>query len=62
MNKGKTGVFYTKEPEGVAILFRGQQVFRYKSVDEFIETHIKAVQALEEKQESALASEYQAKF
>ncbi len=39
-------------------MFRGKEVFRYKSVDEFIEVHIKAVRALEEKQEEELASHY----
>ena len=39
-------------------MFRGKEVFRYRSVDEFIEVHIKAVRALEEKQEDELASHY----
>jgi hypothetical protein len=33
-------------------MFRGKQVFRYKSIEEFIEAHIKGAKALEEKQES----------
>ncbi len=56
--KVKTGIFYSKNPVGVVVMFRGKEVFRYKSVDEFIEVHIKAVQALEEKQEEELASHY----
>lgn len=56
--KGRTGIFYSKNPDGVVVMFQGKEVFRYKSVDEFIEVHIKAVRALEEKQEEELASHY----
>ncbi len=39
-------------------MFRGKEVFRYKSVEEFIEVHIKGMKALEEKQEAELERQY----
>ncbi len=39
-------------------MFRGKEVFRYKTVEELIEVHIKAMNALEEKQESELEKNY----
>lgn len=57
-SRGKSGIFYTKDPAGLVVMFRGKQVFRYKSIEEFIEAHIKGAKALEEKQESALRKFY----
>ena len=57
-SRGKSGVFYTKDPAGLVVMFRGKQVFRYKSIEEFIEAHIKGAKSLEEKQESALRKYY----
>ena len=48
--KAKSGIFYSKNPSGVVGMFRGKEVFRYKTVEELIEVHIKAMNALEEKQ------------
>jgi hypothetical protein len=48
-----------KDPAGLVVMFRGKQVFRYKSIEEFIEAHIKGAKALEEKQENALRKYYQ---
>ncbi len=60
--KGKTGIFYTRDPAGVLVMFRGQKVFRYRSVAEFVEAHIKGMRALEEKQENELADQYKDKY
>ena len=54
----KSGIFYSKNPSGVVGMFRGKEVFRYKTVEELIEVHIKAMNALEEKQESELEKNY----
>ena len=43
----RSGIFYRKDPAAVVVMFRGKEVFRYKSVEEFIEVHIKAMKALE---------------
>lgn len=58
-SRGKSGIFYTKDPAGLVVMFRGKQVFRYKSIEEFIEAHIKGAKALEEKQEAELRRYYQ---
>ena len=47
--KSKSGIFYSKTSSGVIVMFRGEEVFRYKTVEELIEVHIKAINALEEK-------------
>jgi hypothetical protein len=47
---------------GVLVMFRGRRVFRYRSVAEFIEAHIKGMQALEEKQERELADQYKDQY
>ncbi|HAK52705.1 MAG TPA: hypothetical protein DCM54_12505 [Gammaproteobacteria bacterium] len=57
-SRPKSGVFYSKDPAGVVVMFRGKEVFRYKSVEEFIEVHIKGMKALEEKQEAELERQY----
>ena len=54
----KSGIFYSKNTSCVVGMFRGKEVFRYKTVEELIEVHIKAMNALEEKQESELEKNY----
>ncbi|MAI41931.1 MAG: hypothetical protein ACJ0Q6_04160 [Candidatus Azotimanducaceae bacterium] len=56
--KSKSGIFYSKTSSGVIVMFRGEEVFRYKTVEELIEVHIKAINALEEKQEAELEKNY----
>ncbi len=55
----RSGIFYRKDPAAVVVMFRGKEVFRYKSVEEFIEVHIKAMKALEQKQEDELERQYE---
>ena len=55
----RSGIFYRKDPPAVVVMFRGKEVFRYKSVEEFIEVHIKAMKALEQKQEDELERQYE---
>ena len=55
----RSGIFYRKDPVAVVVMFRGKEVFRYKSVEEFIEVHIKAMKALEQKQEDELERQYE---
>ena len=43
----------------MVVMFRGKEVFRYKSVEEFLEVHSKAMKALEQKQEDELARQYE---
>ncbi|MEX0942291.1 MAG: hypothetical protein WD002_07070 [Pseudomonadales bacterium] len=56
--KGKTGIFYTKEPAGVVVMQHGIEVYRYKSVQELVDAHVKGMVALEKEMESVLAKAY----
>lgn len=60
--KRRTGIFYTKDPAGVAMFWRGKEVYRYKNVDELVAAHMKAVGDMHKAQEDSLqrkiASQY----
>lgn len=59
--KGKTGIFYVKEPPGVVVMQQGKVMQRYKNVQELVEAHLKGVAALELKMEEELARQYRPK-
>ncbi len=58
----KTGIFYVKGPPGVAVMWQGREMYRYRSVEELVQAHVKAVRALEavqgEKIENLIAGQY----
>jgi len=56
--KGKTGIFYVKDPAGVVVMQNGEVLYRYKSVQELIEAHVKGIVALEREMEDELAKHY----
>lgn len=56
--KGKTGIFYVKDPPGVVVMLRGEVMHRYKNVQELVEAHVKGVAALERQMEEELAKHY----
>ena len=54
----KTGIFYTKAPPGVVVMWRDEVVQRYVSVDELVEAHVKGMAALEREMERVLEAQY----
>ncbi|MDA9064780.1 hypothetical protein N8290_04210 [Pseudomonadales bacterium] len=54
----KTGIFYTKAPPGVVVMWRDEVMQRYASVDELVETHVKGIAALELEMERVLEAQY----
>ena len=54
-SKGKSGIFYTKDPPGVVVMQQGKIVHTYKSVTELVDAHVKGVAALEREMEEVLA-------
>lgn len=54
----KTGIFHSKMPPGVVVMWRGETVQRYRTVEELVETHVKGVAALEEQMERVLEAQY----
>jgi hypothetical protein len=56
--KGKTGLFYTKDPTGVVVMQNGKEVYRYKSVQELVDAHVKGMVALDKEMEAVLARAY----
>lgn len=57
-HRGKTGIFYTKDPSGVIVMKDGEILHQYKSVNELVEAHVKGVAALEREMEELLARHY----
>ena len=41
MTEKKTGIFYRKDPAGVVVMLEGEAVFEYKTVEDFIRTHVR---------------------
>ena len=54
----KTGIFYTKAPPGVVVMWRDEVMQRYSSVDELVEAHVKGMAALEREMERVLEAQY----
>jgi hypothetical protein len=57
-SKGKTGIYYVKDPAGVVVVQHGVVMHRYKNVQELVEAHVKGVAALEREMEEELARHY----
>ena len=54
----KTGIFYTKAPPGVVVMWRDEVMQCYASVGELVETHVKGIAALEREMERVLEAQY----
>lgn len=54
----KTGIFYVKDPPGVIVMQQGKVVYRYKTVQELVEAHVKGMAALDRQMEEELARHY----
>ena len=56
--KSKTGIFHIKNPPAIVVMWRGQEMCRYDSMEEFVDSHLEGVEILENKQEDLLEDEY----
>ena len=54
----KTGIFQLKEQDSIVVLWRGQEISRYDSIEIFVDAHLELVDLLEKKFESLLEEEY----
>ena len=56
--KKPTGVFYSKSGKDYVVLWRGQEVVRYASIEDFVEAHQAGLLALDEHQADLLEKYY----
>ena len=56
--KSRTGIFHSKNPTAIVVMWRGQEICHYGSMDEFVDSHLALVETLEKKQEDVLAEAY----
>ena len=54
----KTGLFQQKSTNDYVLLWRGQEIRRYPSIEAFVEEHELGLRALEETQAELLGSYY----
>ena len=57
--KKSTGIFFSKSEGDYVVLWRGQEVVRYKSIEAFVEAHQAGLKALDERQADMLEKYYQ---
>jgi len=56
--KIKTGIFQLKLPPSIVVLWKGREICRYGSIEEFVDAHLEGIAALELKQEKLLSETY----
>ena len=54
----RTGIFLNEDRQAIVVMWRGQEVCQYASMEEFVDSHLEAIDALEKKQEDILTNEY----
>ena len=54
----KTGVFYSKADENFVVLWRGREICRYQTMEEFVEAHARGLDSLEDSQADLLERYY----
>jgi hypothetical protein len=58
----RTGIFQLEKQAGIVVLWRGQEICRYDSIELFVDTHLALVDLLEKKLEKLLEEEYRDKI
>jgi len=51
-----------KLPPSVVVLWKGREICRYMSIEEFVDAHLEGIAALELKQEKLLSETYRDKI
>ena len=57
--KSRSGLFHSRSSGNYVLLWRGQEVCRYESVEAFIEAHYAGLRALDDSQAELLEKYYQ---
>jgi hypothetical protein len=60
--KNKTGIFQLKLPPAIVVMWKGREICRYVSMEEFVDAHLEGIAALEAKQEELLSDAYRDKI
>ena len=56
--QGRTGFFQRKSTGRYVLMWRGEEIATYNSVDEFVREHMEGLRTLEAKQNALLESQY----
>jgi len=57
-----TGIFQTRQPPAIIVMWKGREICRYASIKEFVDSHLEGIAALELKQEQLLSDAYRDKL
>ena len=60
--KNKTGIFQLRSPPAIVVMWKGREICRYASIEEFVDAHLEGIAALEAKQEKLLIEAYRDKI
>ena len=60
--KNQTGIFQSKLPAAIVVMWKGREICRYMSIEEFVDAHLEGIAALELKQEKLLSETYRDKI
>ena len=60
--KNQTGIFQSELPAAIVVMWRGREICRYVSIEEFVDAHLEGIAALEAKQEKLLNEAYRDKI
>ncbi|MBT4160556.1 MAG: hypothetical protein HOC70_02510 [Gammaproteobacteria bacterium] len=54
----RTGVFYSKSGDDYVVLWQGREIYRYQTMQEFVNAHKAGLDALEDNQADLLENYY----
>ena len=54
----RSGIFYSKTEDDYVVLWRGREICRYPTMQDFVEAHIKGLDSLESNQADLLERYY----
>ena len=60
--KKKTGIFQLRPPPAIVVMWKGREICRYASIEEFVDAHLQGITALEAKQDALLLEAYRDKI
>ena len=58
----RTGIFQLDKQAGIVVLWKGQEICRYDSIEMFVDAHLALVDLLEKNMEKLLEEEYRDKI
>ena len=60
--KNQTGIFQSELAAAIVVMWKGREIYRYVSIEEFVDAHLEGIAALELKQEKLLSETYRDKI